>query len=664
MLCGSRGFSAPTTVRRRPQGGLNLRSLRSAEPVSKMGSDEAFIATTEAKEEDRKIRLSDRSGFQQQSKFKFGQRRGEHVFERGLTSEARRVAAEAEEGYRLTSDSLNQRPGGLTGGEEVRRIDPNTGEDVVYRRYAAPFGETLVPSFHARFAVRGQVGQLANTTHSDSWELPESRALSNSSLLAERRIQHVLDAPELPLLEKVELLGTAVGEVFSKQLPLQPKIWTALFTVWGQAHAAPLVDAYSQKQSRLARPTMSSLPSSKDSATTTGFVTSSPGSLLMSTQSLKCLDWMKESYFHMRSGFTAPTAQIMEAMMGALALSGATDQPTVHLAHRILLDADRFVTLPTRTTYAAYFDICNRCELMHFAVKRFADAIDKLYIEPDAAMATALLRGLHENGLVEEAVAMLARMERIDADVQFLNASMETLLLSNDARAVLASYDAVITSNSTIMPSSETFTLMLLACERLADWSPVRRILSEMQHHKVKGDAQCLNLLLKGLLLEKMNTFAHQLYLTMRLKKIDVWPAVEAALPTTIKSAVVTLSRKRLKRLTKDRQQLRGNEPMALTKHVVGQAQLLRESLHVKASPPAAQVHDDGLRQSTPAHRETPQDARPSKAPVTIDLDELLADHYKHSGSATADRGVVLPQQRRGWVARRAPQTTPRSQLN
>jgi hypothetical protein len=629
-----------------------------------MGSDEAFIATKEAKVEDRKIRLSDRSGFKQQAKFKFGQRSGEHVLERGLTSEARRVAAEAEEGYRLTSDSLNQRPGGLTGGEEVRRIDPNTGEDVVYRRYAAPFGETLVPSFHARFAVRGQVGQLTNTTHSDSWELPENRALSNPSLLAERRIQHLLDAPELPLLEKVELLGKAVGEVFSKQLPLQPKIWTALFTVWGQAHAAPLVDAYSQKQSRLTSSTMSSLPQSQDKQTP-GVVTPSPGSLLMSTQSLKCLDWMKESYFHMRSGFTAPTAQVMEAMMGALALSGATDQPTVHLAHRILLDADRFVTLPTRTTYAAYFDICNRCELMHFAVKRFADAIDKLYIEPDAAMATALLRGLHENGLVEEAVAMLARMERIDADVQFLNVSMETLLLSNDARAVLASYDAVITSKNSILPSSETFTLMLLACERLADWTPVRRILSEMQNHKVKGDAQCLNLLLKGLLLEKMNTFAHQLYLTMRLKRIDVWPAVEAALPTTIKNAVVTLSRKRLKRLTRDRQQLRGNEPMALTKHVVSQAQLLRESLHVTGSPPAAQVHDDGHGRSTPAHRETLRDAtRPSKAPVTIDLDELLADHYQHFKSATADKGVVLPQQRRGWVPRRAPQTTPHSQSN
>lgn len=666
-------------------------SLRQADLVFKMGSDEAFVAEGEAKVERNKMRLNDRMSVKRETAFKFGQRRGQHNLEHGLTSEARRVAAEAEEGYRLTSDSLQQRPGGLTGGEEVKRIDPSTGEEVIYRRYAAPFGETFVPSTDARFAFRNQIGQLSNTTNKDSWQFPEHRDVFNPSLLAERRVRHLLEAGELPLSEKIDLLGSAMSDVFRKQLPLQPKVWTALFTVWGQAHAEPLVEAYSQKQLQLTSSTMASLPKS---------TTSDPiapehvphGGLLASTQSLKCLDWMKEAYFHMRSGFTAPTPQIMESLMGALALSGATDQPTVHLAHRILLDADRYVTLPTRTTYAAYFDICNRCEIMHFAVKRFADAIDNLFIEPDAAMATALLRGLHENGLVEEAIAMLARMQRIDADVQFLNASMETLLLSQDARAVLASYEAVVKEKRSIVPSSDTFTLMLLACERLADWTPVRNILSEMQLHRVKGDAQCLNLLLKGLLLQKMNTFAHQLYLTMRLKRIDVWPAVEAVLPSTITNAVATLSRKSLKRLTKQRQFLRGNEPFALTKQVVADAMLLKKSLHLDEPPRTTQTphvsyatsvhhqssasghtdasfpagnsvkvgsttHDGSVMTERAAVVPPPQQ---QTSPVMIDLDALLAD-TNNDQQQEAHGGIVLPQQR---IRRRGKRWMPRPSVS
>jgi len=192
--------------------------------------------------------------------------------------------------------------------------------------------------------------------------------------------------------EKAELCGSIFLELMDPSqhsgaatefLPLHRKTWEQLFHIWSYAHSQPLVATYLAAQ-EAARHRL--LPSNSEPH----MATSTPdGNQSAALEQQRYFEFMKRAYFHMRATFTAPSAQIIEHMMTAIALQRGTSKDTLHFATRLLLDCDKFVTLPTRTTLAAYFDVCNMCQAMDLAVNRFADALDKLHLEPDTGMATA-----------------------------------------------------------------------------------------------------------------------------------------------------------------------------------------------------------------------------------------------------------------------------------
>lgn len=237
------------------------------------------------------------------------------------------------------------------------------------------------------------------------------------------------------------------------------------------------------------------------------------------------LSAMRTLYAHQKVCFVAPTALTLEHMMIALASVTAKSTAVFHLAQRLLLDADKYVTLPTRTLYTAYFKICATNDAMSFAVARMRDAVLQLGISLDAGMATALLHGLNERGYAEEAVALLARVQHVPLTTPLLNAALETLLLSGQPRSCFSVLRAV--DSASVLLNADSYALLLLACEQMGEWEGVTEILADMQRRRVKGNAQTLNLLLKGLLKQKLYSYAAQLHGTMRVKKVPVWSELD-----------------------------------------------------------------------------------------------------------------------------------------
>ena len=413
-----------------------------------------------------------------------------HHFDKGLDADALRFVAEAEEQYRISAEyALQRAPGGTAAPEKVV-IEGDDGQQVEVRRIAAPFGETYVPSSKEAYAHRGKVGELS-VLRDEKWMIPDERRDASRSFEAELR-RLVLETGEPHRCEgKPEKCVRMMIIARERQLFLQPSTVEMVMQLWQQADE----DQHSN--------------------------------------ALRYLVPMKDTYLYLRSTLASPTPMIIEIMMLMLSRTDIPNKSHASFAHLLLLDCDRYVCLPSRTTYAAYFDICNKNELMHFAVARYSDAIDKMHLEPDTGMVHGLLRGLNQNGLVEEAVAFLARVKEVQLDVDLLNSVLETLLMSSDPRACFSAFSAA--SSAPILPTAETFTLLLLACDRTADWRMIRTILSTMQRRRIQGTSTCLNLLLKGLLHERLDEYAHQLFRTMTCKGVKVWPALYDAMPDKVR---------------------------------------------------------------------------------------------------------------------------------
>lgn len=207
-----------------------------------------------------------------------------------------------------------------------------------------------------------------------------------------------------------------------------------------------------------------------------------------------------------------------------------------HLAQRILLDCDRYVVLPTSTLLTAYIKICSTHDAMHYAVAQLRHVMKGLNVALDADSASELLQGLTRSGQVEEALAVLARMAKVPVTIRFIHTAMETFLHSSDPLACFTVYHASFGAHpsspdrrqrrmASLRPTSETFALLLLACEQSGEWGGGRlnMITQEMKRFHVKGSTTCLNLLLKGLLKEERLDSAAALMTRMQEKEVLVW---------------------------------------------------------------------------------------------------------------------------------------------
>ncbi|CCW67207.1 unnamed protein product [Phytomonas sp. Hart1] len=444
------------------------------------------------------------------------------IFERGVSSEAKDFAAAAEREYRASVEYLDQAPGGCAGLPEVEtRINAKTKAVETITRIAAPFAETYVPSGKERFAMRGNVGELSYQRSHPRRELPDERAMLN--LRKERQLEELLLSSQMAILPKArEVSLFLISDFYKNLLVLQPRNAEAVIVLFSQASL----------QLRLR-----GLETEEDGAKASVHLPSRGSSLPSPSLTARsgegdpnCIPYlsdMRRLYAHQKACFAAPTPLMAEQLMSALSAVPAASSLVFHLAGRIFIDCDKYVVLPTRTTYAAFFSICRLNHAMPFAIARMTDGVCRLRISLDAAMATAMLRGLNEGGYAEEAVALLARIEKVPLTTPLLNASLETLLLSSQAASCFSALEAA--REARLQVDGDTYTLLLLACEKSGEWARTTAILADMQRHHVKGTPQTLNLLLKGLLMEKLHSYALQLHHTMQGKRVEVWPALEEA---------------------------------------------------------------------------------------------------------------------------------------
>jgi len=398
----------------------------------------------------------------------------------GLTLEARRVVAEAEEDYRRSREYLDGQS------KDFGSLSYLTNDGRTVTRLIEPFGETVVPSNKAAYAVRRQVGRFAAPTVQERWLLPDPKR--DASLRIGNEIDRLLLLTSISNEKKANAVLQLATELQAQRLFVSPRTCEAVMTLWSRY---PVDDGMEHP-------------------------------FLRSMISLYC---------YCRSTMASPTPAMMECVMQQLALvqgSGAMARRFVLFADQLFADSEKYVFPPTPGCYAAYFTLCNRHERMHVALTRYADAVTQLHIEPSTLMIQALLAGLNQNGLVDEAVMLIGRIHGVVVDAALMNTILETFLLANDPTSCFAAFEAC--KGGPALPTSETYATLLLVCEKTNNWAPTRSLLASIQEYKVRCNAECLNLLLKGLLNEKLSSFAHQLVKAMHRRGVEVWPALQSAM--------------------------------------------------------------------------------------------------------------------------------------
>ncbi|CAD2215268.1 hypothetical protein, conserved [Angomonas deanei] len=433
------------------------------------------------------------------------------LFDRGVSPEAKDFIATAEAEYKASSDYLHQVPNGMP--ETTTYIDEETGLLTERTTITAPVGETYIPSSKERYALRGNGEELQYQREKVKRYLLDEQAQLN--LKKERQLDELLTSP-MKALEKANEVALLLEQFYTQKLSLQRKTAENVMLLFSQVSLQQRMAAAAQRSPQL---------EAHDQKDTPPLLQASCASI----HDVPFLKEMRRLYQHLKVCFVAPTPLVIEHLMSTLAVVTNPDKNVFHLANRLYLDCDRFVVLPTRSTYAAFFDICRVNDAMKVAVARWVDATAHLYISTDADMLTTLLKGLNERGYVQEAVALLGNVKEVPVTTPLLNASLETLLLSTDPLACYSLYEGVVKDGS-VVPDAETYTLLLLACEKSGLWENTKLVLADMQRRRIKGSSQTLNLLLKGLLTQNLNSYAVQLYRTMRKKKVPVWSSLDSAL--------------------------------------------------------------------------------------------------------------------------------------
>lgn len=447
-------------------------------------------------------------------------------YDRGVSLEAKEFAAEAESAYHRSWATLHALPGGVQT-EQDGAAGPHPAVVMT-----SPFAETTVPSGSAAYGIRGLEGELElqqRYRRQSRGGGPAWDEHAQLNLKKERQLDTLLQSTEMPLLYKAREVQQRLLEFYDCNFALQPSVAETVMSLFAYAGAHERAVGVESDQSASATVRLAQ-----------GEAMAKQPLPFYTMQTMPFLTEMRQLYAHQKRMFVAPTSVMLESLMltlsavGASAIDGESSdrRPLFHLAQRILLDADRFVVLPSRTTLTAFILICEKHNAMTVAVAQVRHAVKSLGIPLDASMTAALVRGLTHCGLVEESIAVLAMLGKVPVSVELLNAGLETLVLTPDPLGSFSLYKSCV-GDSDLTPNAETFSMLLLACEQAGQWGPTSWLMREMQRYRVKGSPMCLNLLLKGLLRGGKYNASTALYETMRKKGVKVWPALQRAVAMT-----------------------------------------------------------------------------------------------------------------------------------
>lgn len=432
------------------------------------------------------------------------------------------------------------------------------------------FGEVVVPSKATSYSFRG--GSVTSGEHaywSNKQLTAPAHANPSPNALASREVEQLLldlTSKGSPLLlpnsadSRREEVQTLLGRVFEEKLSLQAKTVEGIFTLFSLISEQDKKWAAQTADQHNTSPAIGRLGPSNSSIYT-------PNDFLINRH----IGLLSKLYYHQKSTFTSPTPMTVEMFMkaihqntlskGASVLddgmlgvarlgdgggSGVKRMWWYNQAHLLLKDCDKYVVLPTRGTYSAYFGLCAHYGDMSTALRRFIDSQEKMGLSSNPAMVAAIVSGLVSNGHNEEALRLIGRCSSVRMSIDLFNSILEALLLSRDATACFTAYDAICLGGGKssangaiqgrpfttygIIPSAQTFSLLLLAMQKSGEWSGTTALLGQMQRAQIKGDATTLNLMLKGLLVNKLSSYANQLHRVMIKKGVSVWPDLDTAL--------------------------------------------------------------------------------------------------------------------------------------
>eukprot|EP00796_Vickermania_ingenoplastis_P012926 gene12926-8783_t len=451
-------------------------------------------------------------------------------YDAGVSLEAKDFIAEAEEAYQRSWSALHSVPGGT----QAECVEAET-------ILTAPFGETMVPGTKVAYALRNMEVRC-----------PEPAQ--------ERQLQALLEASAMPLLAKAEEVRQLLAaEYYPNGVALQRSTGEVVMTLFFHAGlrqrltgestqtAVPVLPGWMGEQAAASFPAATSPPQLPPHPGATSSLSEVSGAAASSCtpvsrdlhrvapqaytfENMPYLSAMRKLYTHQKQHYVAPPLQMEQLMVTLSAVpaaqqassnrdapqrdavagggsrrwrrvSAAGEEP-FHLAQRLMIDAYRYVVLPSRTMLTAYIHVCRHHNRMAIALMEVRQALLNLSITLDASMAAASL----------------------------VNACLEALVLSPDPLAAFSTYEACFgRGGARLRPNAESFTLLLLAMDQTGYWGPVRWIAGEMKRYQVRGTPTCLNLLLKGLK-EELNRNAAELHGVMRVKQVPVWPALEEGL--------------------------------------------------------------------------------------------------------------------------------------
>lgn len=202
-------------------------------------------------------------------------------------------------------------------------------------------------------------------------------------------------------------------------------------------------------------------------------------------------------YRYMIDSGTNPTPKIHQHMMMILESVRSKNAEVEAKAHALMLDNDRFKTIPTEYTLQHYISICSHNGCMHIAMTRYTDARGRLQLMTSASLCSNMLRGLLLNDQIEEAVQFVQALDSVAMTDHLLNSVMQVMRRTKDPSSCFTMFRAI--RGSGLPPSLSTVSTLLDVCYEINDFSEVPFILQLMKQYGVKGDERFSNKMLVAL---------------------------------------------------------------------------------------------------------------------------------------------------------------------
>ena len=178
-------------------------------------------------------------------------------------------------------------------------------------------------------------------------------------------------------------------------------------------------------------------------------------------------------------------------------------------------------------------------ELMENALQTHREYITQDHYKHNSTYYCYLLSGLSKAGMIKEALQLLHTLRGIPVSSVFATICIELCSKSEQPLAAFSMFKAAYEKRSTLTPTVECYSILLLAASRNVDGlrqDHVQFICNDMSERKIRTtDEGFLNRLCISLFAVKKDHIAMSLMNNMRLQKIEIWELTHESIPIHLK---------------------------------------------------------------------------------------------------------------------------------